>query len=120
MNFELLTYDELVELHRAVRKRLDQKIAVEIKRLEILLNGLRIPDAKLRRRYPPSVQTYRNPNNPSQTWGGRGRRPLWLVQLFLTDGDAGRCKIAQNISQIRAGDTDTEVSDTSPGSAPAI
>jgi DNA-binding protein H-NS len=23
---------------------------------------------------------YRNPKDPSQTWSGRGRRPLWLVE----------------------------------------
>jgi DNA-binding protein H-NS len=23
---------------------------------------------------------YRNPKNPSQTWAGRGRRPLWLAK----------------------------------------
>jgi DNA-binding protein H-NS len=25
---------------------------------------------------------YRNPNNASQTWSGRGRRPQWLDQLM--------------------------------------
>lgn len=25
---------------------------------------------------------YRNPNNASQTWSGRGRQPLWLAALI--------------------------------------
>ena len=28
---------------------------------------------------------YRNPNNPDQTWSGRGRQPVWLAAL-LADG----------------------------------
>ncbi|PRD20860.1 UNVERIFIED_CONTAM: hvrA [Trichonephila clavipes] len=32
------------------------------------------------------VPKYRNPNNPSQTWSGRGRQPLWLVGL-LAEGN---------------------------------
>jgi len=26
------------------------------------------------------IVKYRNPKNPSQTWTGRGRRPLWIVE----------------------------------------
>ncbi len=25
---------------------------------------------------------YRNPDNPEQTWAGRGRKPGWLVELL--------------------------------------
>jgi DNA-binding protein H-NS len=25
---------------------------------------------------------YRNPDNPDQTWAGRGRKPTWLVELL--------------------------------------
>mgnify|MGYP000860999489 CR=1 FL=1 len=34
-------------------------------------------DAKPARR--PAVAKYRNPENPSLTWSGRGRKPLWFV-----------------------------------------
>lgn len=30
---------------------------------------------------------YRNPNNPTQTWSGRGRQPVWLAAL-LAEGKA--------------------------------
>lgn len=30
---------------------------------------------------------YRNPNNPEQTWSGRGRQPVWLAAL-LAEGTA--------------------------------
>lgn len=25
---------------------------------------------------------YKNPNDPSQTWSGRGRKPVWLVEAL--------------------------------------
>lgn len=35
----------------------------------------------------PSDAKYRNPDNPDQTWGGRGRRPQW-VNDALANGRA--------------------------------
>jgi DNA-binding protein H-NS len=32
-----------------------------------------------RRHYPPVHAKYRNPDRPSETWAGRGKRPRWLV-----------------------------------------
>ena len=31
-----------------------------------------------RRPYPPVVPKYRNPDRPSETWAGRGKKPRWL------------------------------------------
>lgn len=28
---------------------------------------------------PPAQARYQNPDNPEQTWSGRGRKPKWLV-----------------------------------------
>ena len=33
-----------------------------------------------RRPYPPVSPKYRNPDQPSETWAGRGKRPRWLVK----------------------------------------
>ena len=30
---------------------------------------------------------YKNPDNPSQTWAGRGRPPLWLVEKCKNGGN---------------------------------
>jgi len=32
-----------------------------------------------RRPYPPVPPKYRNPDQPSETWAGRGKQPRWLV-----------------------------------------
>lgn len=37
-------------------------------------------------RKPASPAKYANPENPSQTWSGRGRRPGWVQQML----DSGR------------------------------
>ncbi len=34
---------------------------------------------KARRPYPEVRPKYRNPNRPSETWAGRGKRPRWLT-----------------------------------------
>ncbi len=34
--------------------------------------------AKIRKR-SPAVAKYANPSNSSETWSGRGRKPLWFV-----------------------------------------
>jgi DNA-binding protein H-NS len=37
---------------------------------------------KRRRASEPAKAKYRNPDNPEQTWVGRGRKPAWLVELL--------------------------------------
>jgi DNA-binding protein H-NS len=38
--------------------------------------------AAARRLYPVVIPKYRNPNDPSETWSGRGKQPRWLVALL--------------------------------------
>ena len=39
-----------------------------------------IADASPKRRRPAvSAPRYRNPENPEQTWSGRGKRPRWFI-----------------------------------------
>jgi DNA-binding protein H-NS len=46
--------------------------------LEERLKLLRTPEPG-RRPYPSVPPKYRNPNQPSETWAGRGKQPRWLV-----------------------------------------
>lgn len=39
-------------------------------------------DKKPAKARKPVAPKYRNPNDHSQTWSGRGRQPLWLVTLL--------------------------------------
>lgn len=37
---------------------------------------------------------YMNPNNPDDTWSGRGRKPRWLVAHLEAGGNIEECEIA--------------------------
>jgi DNA-binding protein H-NS len=74
--FERMDTDDLWSLHVKVSQLLQQRIQQEKLRLEERLKQLRVSG---RRPYPPVPPKYRNPDQPSETWAGRGKRPRWLV-----------------------------------------
>ena len=75
--------DDLWLLHIQVSKLLKQRIQQERRRLEERLRLLRTP-ASARRPNPVVPPKYRNPDQPLETWAGRGKQPRWLVaQLEL-------------------------------------
>lgn len=91
-DFETMTIAQLQELHVALQKELAFRQETEMRKVkEDLLRsakeaGLKIyfDDASPRksRRSSTPGQIYRNPANPEQTWGGRGKRPRWLTDLL--------------------------------------
>ena len=70
--------DDLWSLHVEVSQLLQQRIQQEKLRLEERLKLLRTPVSEPRP-YPPVPPKYRNPDQPSETWAGRGKQPRWLV-----------------------------------------
>jgi len=70
--------DDLWSLHVEVSQVLQQRIQQEKLRLEERLKRLQTPVSG-RRAYPPVPPKYRNPDQPSETWAGRGKQPRWLV-----------------------------------------
>ena len=74
-----MSTDDLWSLHVEVSQLLQQKIQQEKLRLEERLKRLRTPVSE-RRPYPPVSPKYRNPDQPSETWAGRGQQPRWLVK----------------------------------------
>jgi len=73
-----MSTDDLWSLHVEVSQLLEQKIQQEKLRLEERLKRLGTPVSG-RRPYPPVLPKYFNPDQPSETWSGRGKRPRWLV-----------------------------------------
>jgi len=49
-------------------------------------------DGKRRHAAKKLSPTHRNPDNPAQTWSGRGRKPRWLVAA-LDAGMIEQCRI---------------------------
>ena len=104
-DFKSMSTDELWALHEEIATRLAAALTAEKSvlenRLRQLQRGIEIQpaaraakssDAKSsstkssstksatqRRPYPAVVPKYRNPERPSETWAGRGKKPRWLA-----------------------------------------
>jgi DNA-binding protein H-NS len=91
IELESMSLDELWSFHERVSAILSTRIKAEKyeleKRLAILNRGVdgageagepSPMNGKPRRKYPRVLPKYRNPQT-SETWSGRGKRPLWLV-----------------------------------------
>ena len=84
---ERMSVDDLWKLHGEVGEALAIKLAAEKDVLEERLKQLkakptferRIAKSE-RRRYPPVFPKFRNPDDPSETWAGRGKQPRWLTK----------------------------------------
>lgn len=79
-----LSTDELWALHEKIGDALGKKLAAEKKTLEGRLKLLKQARAEQtapepeRRPYPPVYPKFKNPDDPSETWAGRGKQPRWL------------------------------------------
>jgi DNA-binding protein H-NS len=81
--------DELWAWHMEIIAVLARKISLEQKQLEQRLQKLRLGASegtarRERRPYPRVFPKYRNPDNPSETWAGRGKQPRWLTAQLGT------------------------------------
>jgi DNA-binding protein H-NS len=80
--------EKLWDLHERIGAILSDKIEDEKKKVEQQLNHLARRATELsrpspeRRPYPKVEAKFRNPDNPSETWSGRGKNPRWLVRLI--------------------------------------
>jgi DNA-binding protein H-NS len=84
-----LSVDDLWRLHARIEKLLSSKMEAEKRKLErrlVQLDERRTePKKKIRRPYPMVRPKYCNPENPSETWSGRGKQPRW-VRAQLASG----------------------------------
>jgi DNA-binding protein H-NS len=112
-NLDAMSVDEMWQLHEEISRVLSARLTTEKRELEKRLDQLRhdkqVPSLKAsngtkhlprgpRRKYPRVYPKYQNPKEPSETWSGRGRTPLWLMAALKTGhkledfaiGDPGR------------------------------
>jgi DNA-binding protein H-NS len=88
--FEGMSIDELWAIHEEIASILELKIKSEKLKLERQFaelnlapaNELNGNDRPGRRPYPKVLPKYRNPDRPSETWSGRGKRPRWVGDLL--------------------------------------
>jgi DNA-binding protein H-NS len=94
-NFSSMSVDELWQLHEEISQILSARLTSEKRELEKRLAQLRrdfdTPQGETaksstseRRKYPRVFPKYRNPNEPSETWSGRGKQPRWLTAALKT------------------------------------
>jgi DNA-binding protein H-NS len=84
-DYDGMTVDQLWALHLVISKKLSEKLIAEKRLLERRLGELKPtvssePRARKRRPYPPVFPKFFNPEDRSQTWAGRGKRPRWLTE----------------------------------------
>jgi DNA-binding protein H-NS len=98
MNLDAMSVDEMWRLHERIIEVLSERLTSEKRELETRLAKLR-RDQRLprwesdrraeprpaQRKLPAVSPKYRNPEHPSETWSGRGKRPRWLTAA-LTAG----------------------------------
>lgn len=89
LNLKTMTVDDLLVLRERITETLSSRVEAERRDLESRLARLQRVD----RGKPPRLARggrvigrraivapkYRNPNNPTETWSGRGRQPRWLT-----------------------------------------
>ena len=77
-----MSVDDLWSLHDKLVSILSKRLSEEKERLDRRLRQLKgghISVTHARRPYPRVLPKYRNPDRPSQTWAGRGKKPRWMV-----------------------------------------
>jgi DNA-binding protein H-NS len=104
IDFELMSLEELWSLHEKLAEMLAQRLTSEKAALEARLKRLdqtkvgpkieRNVSGRERRPYPVVIPKYRNPDDPCETWSGRGKQPRWLVALLRAGKDMEDFRIA--------------------------
>jgi DNA-binding protein H-NS len=115
-DLDAMSTDEMWQLHVEIGRLLSVRLTSEKRELEKRLARLRrekeLPPSETadgrfkdppreRRSYPTVLPKYQNPNEPSETWSGRGKQPRWLTAALKTGhavedfaiGNAGLNKI---------------------------
>jgi DNA-binding protein H-NS len=86
-NFASMSVEKLWGIHEEISNLLEAKMLADKKMLEQRLMSLRPATAgrlKARRPYPPVLPKFANPDEPSQVWAGRGKRPRWVTEKLAT------------------------------------
>ena len=96
LKLDAMSIDDIWQLHEEIIHVLAARLTAEKRELEKRLAQLRrekgeMPQSKPvkqdlkkdspgpRRKYPKVFPKYRNPNDPSEAWSGRGKKPRWLT-----------------------------------------
>jgi DNA-binding protein H-NS len=100
LNLEKMPINDLWQLYEQVRRVLAEQLTSEKRMLEQRLGQLRGAEAhssdRQRRAYPKVLPKYQNPDDPSQTWAGRGRTPRWFSEMLTAGKSVDDLRIDAN------------------------
>src|SRR6516164_5751308 len=121
MNLKSMSLDRLMSLRDKVEAALKGKVIDERRTLQSELAKLTRLDHRAitklgTRRGGMVAPKYRNPDNPSETWAGRGLRPRWLTAAMKTGKAAKPVKRARR--NVRARRAAPASASAAPAAAP--
>jgi DNA-binding protein H-NS len=98
---EVMPANSLWALRERIDATLAQKLVSEKKELErrlarLIGNPRLIGNQRIRRPYPPVHPKYFNPENPAQTWSGRGLKPRWFLAQLEKGHSAEELRLQSN------------------------
>jgi len=106
-DLESMSIDEMWQLHESLVQILSHKLTSEKRELEKRLAklGQDMPArdsqprqsqerTQKRRKYPAVLPRYRNPDNHTETWSGRGKQPRWLAAAITKGHSIEEFRIA--------------------------
>jgi DNA-binding protein H-NS len=102
-----MSIDQLMDLHQRVQLTLADKLQTEKTKIEERLRRIRsvggvVTRDRRRRPYPPVLPKYKNPNDPTENWSGRGKQPLWVREQLEAGKKLDQFLIAGSRRQGRA------------------
>jgi len=112
VNLKALSFDELLELRDQVDAAISTQIESERRALETKLARLnRFSDSPARagdglgeaprpQKFGKVPPQFRNPDNPSETWSGRGLRPRWMVAALAAGRTIEELMIREDAGEI--------------------
>lgn len=103
INFDKMSRKELLELRGQVEKALkhaetrERKEALKAAEKAAAEYGFSLSelsgDGTKPAKGPKAAPKYRNPNDPAQTWTGRGRKPQWIHDTLKAGADISDLEI---------------------------
>ena len=106
MNLKSMSIDKLMKLKDQIDTTLHAKVADERSALQAKLDKLsRLSTSPASSRglrlgaRGPVAPKYRNPENPTETWAGRGLKPRWLAAALKGGKKLEHFSIAQTAKQ---------------------
>ena len=101
IDIDALSTDELGDLHDKILDELIERLVIEQGKLDACIAALHGHSARQRRRsYPEVAPKFQNPAEPSQTWSGRGRQPLWVTRALQAGKNLDDLLIAREVTLV--------------------